>query len=105
MDRVRHHRLLLLESELAPVDLGEPRLGPLLLRLAQDRAVKSLGWRRPAGAGPVALRGHRFDHRLRRHRLARFGEDLDRCVELAYGGERLEPGSLHARYVFAERRR
>ncbi len=37
----------------------------------------------PAGAGPVALGRHRFDHRLGRHRRSGFSQDLDRSIELA----------------------
>jgi site-specific DNA recombinase len=70
-----------------PFDQGPSR--GQIRQHCSDR-VQSLGWGRSAGAGPVPLGRHRFDHRLRGHRLARFAERVAPVESTGYRGDSLQ---------------
>jgi len=71
------------ERELSSVGFHEPSFGDFLLELSEDCKIQRRARRRSAGAGPVGLGGHGFDHRLGGRRPAGFGEDFDCGIELA----------------------
>ena len=71
--------MLLLEPEESIVGFEEPGGVALLADLADQGRVEGLRGRCTAGAGPVALGGHRVDHRLGRHRRCSFAAAVLLC--------------------------